>query len=208
MATLMPWAAANALITVASTLLGTELHARFTFGAGRRARWHQHLQSAGSAIAAYLATSAAILVLHAVQPSASIGWEQAVYLSASGLAGTGRFLVLRLYVFAQAAPPAPTSVECGRYVPAPHRAVFDPVGGYLPLPTSDWRRTERRRQEEVTARCSRTLDCMEASQAAGQDPGSFGSVDECAPGAGRHQALVWASPGGMCPLACGNRPKA
>jgi hypothetical protein len=31
-ATLMPWVVANALITVASTVLGTELHARFTFG--------------------------------------------------------------------------------------------------------------------------------------------------------------------------------
>jgi putative flippase GtrA len=100
-ATFMPWAAANALITVASTVLGTELHARFTFGAGRRAQWRQHLQSAGSAVAAYLVTSAAILVLHVVQPSAGMRWEQAVYLSASGLAGTGRFLVLRLYVFAR-----------------------------------------------------------------------------------------------------------
>ncbi|WP_373293605.1 GtrA family protein [Micromonospora fulviviridis] len=150
-ATLMPWAAANALITAISTLLGTELHARFTFGAGRRARWHQHLQSAGSATAAYLVTSAAILVLHAVQPSASIGWEQAVYLSASGLAGAGRFLVLRLYVFAHGAPLAPTSTVCVRQVPAPLRAVFDPVGGYLTLTTCDWRRTARRRQEGAPA---------------------------------------------------------
>jgi putative flippase GtrA len=102
-ATLMPWVVANALVTVASTLLGTELHARFTFGAGRGAQWHQHVQSAGSATVAYLVTSAAILVLHAVQPSASMRWEQAVYLGASGLAGTGRFVVLRLYVFAQVA---------------------------------------------------------------------------------------------------------
>jgi putative flippase GtrA len=150
-ATLIPWAAANALITVASTLLGTELHARFTFGAGRRAGWHQHLQSAGSATAAYLVTSAAILLLHAVQPSAGIRWEQAVYLSASGLAGAGRFLVLRRYVFARNARPAPASAACGGGMPAPHRAVVHPAGGYLPLATSDRRRTERRRHEEVTA---------------------------------------------------------
>ncbi|WP_371871397.1 hypothetical protein [Phytohabitans rumicis] len=111
MATSMPWVAANALITVASTLLGTELHARFTFGAGRRAQWQQHLQSAGSAMAAYLVTSAAILVLHAVQPSPSMRWEQAVYLGASGLAGAGRFLVLRLYVFARGRTPVPLRVE-------------------------------------------------------------------------------------------------
>src|SRR5690242_19050761 len=34
---LMPWAVANAVITVASTILCTELHARFTFGSGKHA---------------------------------------------------------------------------------------------------------------------------------------------------------------------------
>ncbi|MFD8818250.1 GtrA family protein [Streptomyces sp. NPDC059627] len=97
----MPWAVANALVTVASTLLCTELHARFTFGTGRRAGWRQHWQSAGSATAAYALTSAAVLVLHTVRPSSGVMWEQAVYLGASGLAGIGRFVVLRLWVFAE-----------------------------------------------------------------------------------------------------------
>lgn len=100
LATLMPWAAANAVITVASTILCTELHALFTFGTGGRAGLRRHLQSAGSATAAYLVTCAAMLVLHVVQSSPSLVWEQAVYLGASGLAGIGRFLVLRLFVFA------------------------------------------------------------------------------------------------------------
>jgi putative flippase GtrA len=104
-ATLVPWTVANALITVASTALGTELHARFTFGAARHAQWRQHLQSASSATAAYLVTSAAILLLHAMQPSAGMSWEQVVYLGASGLAGSGRFLVLRLYVFGRGRTP-------------------------------------------------------------------------------------------------------
>ncbi|MEV0219197.1 hypothetical protein [Streptomyces sp. NPDC050704] len=99
LAGLMPWVAANALITVASTILSTELHARFTFGAGH-AGWRQHWQSAGSATAAYVVTSTAVLVLHLVQPSAGVLYEQAVYLSAAGLAGIGRFLVLRVFVFA------------------------------------------------------------------------------------------------------------
>lgn len=43
----IPWILANALITVLSTLLATELHARFTFGAGNRATRRQHTQSAG-----------------------------------------------------------------------------------------------------------------------------------------------------------------
>ncbi|MFF4353159.1 hypothetical protein [Streptomyces sp. NPDC001530] len=100
LAALMPWAVANALITVASTILCTELHALFTFGTGRRAGWRRHLQSAGSATAAYAVTSAAMLVLHVVQPSPGMLWEQVVYLGAAGLAGIGRFLVLRLFVFA------------------------------------------------------------------------------------------------------------
>jgi putative flippase GtrA len=100
LATLMPWASANALVTAGSTILCTELHARFTFKAGRRAGWRRHWQSAGSALAAYTVTCAAMFVLHLIQPSAGTLSEQAVYLSASGLAGIGRFLVLRLVVFA------------------------------------------------------------------------------------------------------------
>lgn len=98
----VPWAVANAVITVASTLLCTELHALFTFGTGRRPGWRRHLQSAGSATAAYVVTCAAMFLLHAVQSSPGTLREQAVYLSASGLAGVGRFLVLRLFVFAGA----------------------------------------------------------------------------------------------------------
>lgn len=100
LAGVLPWALANAVITVASTLLCTELHARFTFGAGRHAEWRQHWQSAGSAAAAYAVTSVAILVLHLLQSSPGLLTEQIVYLSASGLAGIGRFLLLRLFVFA------------------------------------------------------------------------------------------------------------
>jgi len=97
---IVPWAVSNAIITVASTLLCTELHARYTFGKARGAGWREHWQSAGSATVAYLATSVAVFVLHLAQPSPSMLTEQIVYLSASGLAGTGRFITLRLYVFA------------------------------------------------------------------------------------------------------------
>ncbi|WP_216591817.1 hypothetical protein, partial [Streptomyces brasiliscabiei] len=96
----MPWALANAIITIASTLLCTELHARFTFTAPHRPGPREHWQSAGSAAAAYAATTAAILTLHLFQPSPGALTEQITYLTASALAGTGRFLVLRLVVFA------------------------------------------------------------------------------------------------------------
>ncbi|MGW7261788.1 hypothetical protein [Streptomyces sp. NPDC054834] len=99
LAGVVPWAVANALVTIASTLLCTELHALFTFGTGRRAGWRRHLQSAGSATAAYALTSAAVAVLWAVRPTAGALLEQAVYLGAAALAGIGRFLLLRVCVF-------------------------------------------------------------------------------------------------------------
>ncbi|MFC8954001.1 hypothetical protein ACFT8P_15435 [Streptomyces sp. NPDC057101] len=114
LASWMPWALANALVALVSTLLSTELHARFTFGGGGRATWRQHTQSAGSAIAAYAVTCAAMLALeHAVaEPGAAL--QQLVYLAASALAGLARFAVLRLVVFArtraQTAPALPVTV--------------------------------------------------------------------------------------------------
>lgn len=97
----IPWALANALITVVSTLLATELHARFTFGAGGRATWRQHAQSAGSAAGAYAVTSVAMLVLQQLVATPGAVLEQVVYLSASALAGVARFVVLRVVVFAR-----------------------------------------------------------------------------------------------------------
>ncbi|QYX83433.1 hypothetical protein K1J60_39700 [Streptomyces akebiae] len=130
LAGLMPWAAANALITVASTLLSTELHARFTFGAGR-AGWREHWQSTGSATAAYVVTSTAVLVLHLVQPSAGVFYEQVVYLTAAGLAGIGRFLVLRVFVFAHGR----TRTTARAMSPAPARESGAKVSLLFPVPT-------------------------------------------------------------------------
>ncbi|WP_030781384.1 GtrA family protein [Streptomyces sp. NRRL S-920] len=101
LASSVPWALANALVTVVSTLLATELHARFTFGSGGRATWRQHVQSAGSAAAAYAVTCAAMFVLHQLAAAPGAVVEQVVYLSASALAGVARFVVLRLVVFAR-----------------------------------------------------------------------------------------------------------
>ncbi|WP_329344671.1 hypothetical protein OG866_44630 (plasmid) [Streptomyces sp. NBC_00663] len=100
LAVVMPWGLSNALVTAVSTVLCTELHARYTFGKKRGAGWREHWQSAGSAGAAYVVTSLAVYLLHLVQSSPGMLTEQVVYLGASGLAGVGRFLVLRLFVFA------------------------------------------------------------------------------------------------------------
>ncbi|MEU5001195.1 hypothetical protein [Streptomyces sp. NPDC021622] len=111
----IPWVLANALITVASTLLATELHARFTFGAGGRATRRQHAQSAGSAVAAYAVTCVAMLGLQLLVAAPGAVLEQVVYLSASALAGVARFVVLRLVVFARNRSQAAATV---RPVPA------------------------------------------------------------------------------------------
>jgi putative flippase GtrA len=124
LAALLPWALANAVVTVVSTVLATELHARFTFGAGRRAGRREHLQSAGSAVAAYGVTCAAMAVLHLVHAAPGVLVEQAVYLGASALAGVGRFVVLRVVVFAAGKPAGATNAPLtapSRTVPAPRR---------------------------------------------------------------------------------------
>ena len=130
LASWLPWFLANALITAASTLLATELHARFTFGAGGHATWRQHAQSAGSAAAAYVVTCVAMLALHLLVAAPGAMLEQIVYLSASALAGAGRFAVLRLLVFARdhaqaaaAHPARPVPVTVARAV-----AHADPAG--------------------------------------------------------------------------------
>ncbi|TXS42316.1 hypothetical protein EAO75_33075 [Streptomyces sp. uw30] len=112
------WGLANALITAASTLLATELHARFTFGAGPRATWRQHAQSAGSAAAAYAVTSVAMLVLRQLMAAPGAALEQVVYLSASALAGVARFAVLRVVVFARSRSQVAATVRAARPVHA------------------------------------------------------------------------------------------
>ncbi|MGW0659572.1 hypothetical protein [Streptodolium elevatio] len=96
----MSIAVANAIVTVVSTLLCNELHSRITFRKGAGSI-RVHVESTGTAVIAYLFTTTAMVVLDAVAPHAGALTQQAVYLSASGLAGLGRFVVLRLVVFAR-----------------------------------------------------------------------------------------------------------
>ncbi|MFF0143253.1 hypothetical protein ACFYRN_43500 [Streptomyces sp. NPDC005227] len=109
LATHIPWGAANAVVTVVSTLLATDLHARFSFGAGEHATWRQHAQSAGSAAAAFALTCAAVFVLHQLVATPGAMLEQTVYLAASAFAGLARFAVLRLVVFARGSRPQATA---------------------------------------------------------------------------------------------------
>ncbi|MFF4166495.1 hypothetical protein [Streptomyces sp. NPDC001741] len=108
----LPLVVANAVITVVSTVIATELHSRVSFRSERRG-WRVHLQSGLTVAVSYVFTTAALLVLHAVQSSPSALVEQTVYLSASAVAGVGRFALLRIVVFAPTAIPvsAPALVK-------------------------------------------------------------------------------------------------
>lgn len=96
----MPMVVANALITVISTVAATELHGRVSFRSERRG-WGVHLQSGLTVAVSYAFTTGALLGLYAVQSAPSALTEQTVYLSASALAGVGRFVVLRAVVYAE-----------------------------------------------------------------------------------------------------------
>ncbi|WP_331766727.1 hypothetical protein [Embleya sp. NBC_00896] len=109
----LPIAVANAAVTVVFTVLATELHSRFTFGAGR-ARGKLHVQAALSALVCYLFTTGAMLALYAVQSAPGVLKEQAVYLTASGLAGIARFVFLRLVVRPAASPVTAVTIPAAR----------------------------------------------------------------------------------------------
>lgn len=132
-------AVANAVVTVVFTLLATELHSRFTFGAGR-ARGRVHVQSALSAAVSYLFTTGAMLALHAVQSTPGVLKEQAVYLTASGAAGIARFLFLRFVVTGkEASAPgvakgAPTTVAVSVPTAVAAPAVAVPAVVAVPVP--------------------------------------------------------------------------
>ncbi|MEV8566465.1 hypothetical protein AB0436_12950 [Streptomyces sp. NPDC051322] len=104
----IPLVVANALITVVSTVVATELHGRISFRDEHTARgtargwsgWAVHLQSGLTVAVSYGFTTVALLGLYAVRSGPSALTEQAVYLAASALAGIGRFVVLRAVVFA------------------------------------------------------------------------------------------------------------
>ncbi|MFD6275164.1 hypothetical protein ACFWFI_06275 [Streptomyces sp. NPDC060209] len=104
----IPLVLANALITVVSTVIATELHSRISFRSERKG-WRVHLQSGLTVAVSYAFTTAALLVLHAVQSAPSALVEQSVYLSASAVAGAGRFALLRTVVFAPPAAPSRAS---------------------------------------------------------------------------------------------------
>ncbi|WP_406464552.1 hypothetical protein OH768_52000 [Streptomyces sp. NBC_01622] len=106
----IPWTVANALTTVVSTVVATELHARVSFRHGRPGL-AGHLKSAATMTLGWLVTSAAVGALAALRPDAGLVLQQTVYLSATALVGIGRYVVLRLAVFAEGTPRSGTDSD-------------------------------------------------------------------------------------------------
>lgn len=109
----MPLAVANALVTVVSTVIATELHSRVSFRSDRRG-WGVHLRSGLTVAVSYAFTTGALLCLFAVRSEPSALVEQTVYLSASALAGVGRFALLRVVVFGDRKGAAPAGPVLGK----------------------------------------------------------------------------------------------
>ncbi|MCX5415289.1 hypothetical protein [Streptomyces sp. NBC_00059] len=116
----VPLVVANAVITVVGTVIATELHSRISFRTNRGG-WRVHLQSGLTVAVSYVFTTGALLVLHAMQSAPSALVEQSVYLSASAVAGIGRFALLRVVVFAPATMPAGVTAVMTAGAPAPAR---------------------------------------------------------------------------------------
>lgn len=80
----MPLVLANALVTVVSTVIATELHSRVSFRSERRG-WGVHLQSGLTVAVSYAFTTGALFCLYSVQSEPSALVQQSVYLSASAI---------------------------------------------------------------------------------------------------------------------------
>ncbi|MEK8145724.1 hypothetical protein NKH18_43940 [Streptomyces sp. M10(2022)] len=111
----MPMVVANALITVVSTVIATELHSRISFRSERRG-WSVHLQSGLTVAVSYVFTTGALLILHAVHSAPSALVEQGVYLSASALAGSGGSRCCESW-YSPSPSPSPSRPSAGRLWP-------------------------------------------------------------------------------------------
>ncbi|WP_218614694.1 GtrA family protein, partial [Pseudonocardia sp. KRD291] len=99
---LRPWfeaVPANLVALVVTTAVSTEANRRFAFGGARAHRLREWVQDIGT-VAFYAGyTSAVLLVLHLLVPSASPVQEAVAVAVASVGGGIARFLVLRNWVF-------------------------------------------------------------------------------------------------------------
>lgn len=90
---------ANIIALVVTTAVSTEVNRRFAFGGAQAHRLREWVQDVGTVTFYAGYTSAVLLVLHMVLPSASPMNEAVAVAVASVGGGIARFLVLRYWVF-------------------------------------------------------------------------------------------------------------
>ena len=97
--TMWPVLAANLAALIITTLFNTEANRRLTFAGRRTSTGRVHVQGLAVFGLYYLFTSAALLLLHAIEPDPARAVELTVLGAASVLGTVGRFLLLRGWVF-------------------------------------------------------------------------------------------------------------
>jgi putative flippase GtrA len=95
---------ANLVALLVSTAVSTEANRRFTFGGGAVHRWRARVQIGGTVLFYAFYSSAVLLLLELLLADPSPVQESLAVAVASVLAGIGRFLVLRYWVFGADAP--------------------------------------------------------------------------------------------------------
>ena len=89
---------ANAVGSLASTMVANELHRRFTFHARSTVRWYTaQWEGGGLAVAGLALTSLALVALGQLVDQPSTAIESAMIVSVTCLVGLVRFLVLRVW---------------------------------------------------------------------------------------------------------------
>ncbi|HYH30868.1 MAG TPA: GtrA family protein [Pseudonocardia sp.] len=90
---------ANLVALVVSTAVSTEAHRRFTFPGGAAHPWRAQAQVGGTVLFYAFYSSAVLVLLELLVDAPSPAQESLAVAAASVLGGTGRFLLMRYWVF-------------------------------------------------------------------------------------------------------------
>jgi putative flippase GtrA len=99
-AALLPTLLANLAAMALSTVVATEWHRAWTFHSDRTGL-RMHLEAGLVTTVTYALTSSALVVLAAVRPGAGPVLQVAAIVAATAVAGTIRYVALRLWIFAR-----------------------------------------------------------------------------------------------------------
>ncbi|WP_158840882.1 GtrA family protein [Saccharothrix deserti] len=90
---------ANVVAVTVTTVAGSELHRRFTFGGARAAGGRMLVQNVVSGVWACSSSSLGLFLVASLVATPTVDQESAVLLAMSVIGGLARFAALRLWVF-------------------------------------------------------------------------------------------------------------